>query len=662
MKYVSKNIKWVLLNGLLLLLLMTLFRLVFFLVFKNPNKEPVADAFIMGLRFDIRMVAIPSLAIWILSCIPFLNPFKKSGAATFWNVFYIIIVFIILLVYTADFGHYAYLHQRLNASVLSYTKDAAISTTMVWQSYPVIRWILGALVFMLILRWLIRKNFSAVNAEQTIIIKRPVAIGSSVLFFLLLVAGIFGRIGQFPLRWSDAQDLGSDFKASLAMNPFQSFASTLAFKDNKIDIQKVKEHYAELAAYYGVKNPNADSLNFTRTVAARDSFSFNQPNIVLVICESFSAYKSSMYGNPLNPTPFFNSLSNNGIFFERCFTPCYGTARGVWATITGIPDVTIGPTTNTRNPEIVSQHTIINDFKGYEKFYFIGGSASWANIRGLLKHNIDSLHLYEQDDYDAPKIDVWGISDKNVFLEANKVLAKQTKPFFSVIQTADNHRPYTIPKEDMAAFKKISMPKDSLAKYGFETEDEFNAFRYTDFCYQQFIEAAQKETYFSNTIFVFVGDHGIRGNAADMFPKVWTEAGLTCQHVPLLFYAPKMLQPRRLPFLCSQMDILPTIAGLSKMPYTNTTLGTDILDPTMLAKDSGQHKRICIFDDGKQLAGTAFQHVFYEQSVKGNSGTMYNLKGNDAVPKNDSLTRSLQSFTEGWLEWAKYLAYHNGKR
>ena len=135
-----------------------------------------------------------------------------------------------------------------------------------------------------------------------------------------------------------------------------------------------------------------------------------------------------MYGNPLNTTPYFNELCKNGIFFDRYFTPTYGTARGVWATITGIPDVQI-VNTSSRNPATVNQHTIMNDFKGYEKYYFIGGSTSWANIRGLLKDNIDSLHLYEQDNYNAPKLDVWGISDKNLFLESNKKLAQAKSPF-----------------------------------------------------------------------------------------------------------------------------------------------------------------------------------------------------------------------------------------
>ena len=69
-----------------------------------------------------------------------------------------------------------------------------------------------------------------------------------------------------------------------------------------------------------------------------------------------------MYGNPLNTTPFFADMCKQGVFFNRAFSPAYGTARGVWATITGVPDVQLGKTSS-RNPAAVNQHTIINDFK-----------------------------------------------------------------------------------------------------------------------------------------------------------------------------------------------------------------------------------------------------------------------------------------------------------
>ena len=69
-----------------------------------------------------------------------------------------------------------------------------------------------------------------------------------------------------------------------------------------------------------------------------------------------------------------------------------------------------------------------------KNFILLAEALSWANIRGLLKNNIDSLHLYEQENYDNSAVDVWGVSDKNLFLNANKVFAQQSKPFISIIQ------------------------------------------------------------------------------------------------------------------------------------------------------------------------------------------------------------------------------------
>ena len=50
---------------------------------------------------------------------------------------------------------------------------------------------------------------------------------------------------------------------------------------------------------------------------------------------------------------------------------CLWYSPWVWAVVTGIPDVEY-PNTASRNPAAVDQHTIINDYKGYDKFYFLG--------------------------------------------------------------------------------------------------------------------------------------------------------------------------------------------------------------------------------------------------------------------------------------------------
>jgi phosphoglycerol transferase MdoB-like AlkP superfamily enzyme len=656
MAKIPKLIRWILWTGLIFLLVFTLMRLGLFILSNQQSYglSKLGGAFFLGLRYDLRMISILLVVMLILGSIPALHPFTSKAGKRFWLIILGLATLFTLFFFSVDFAHYAYLEQRLNASVLNYLEDARISMGMVWQSYPIIRMVLGVLLVAALLIWIMNRTHRRVSKETFTGSKRSRII-SFIVCFLVCGFFIFGRFNQYPLRWSDAFAQGSDYKAYLALNPFESFFSTLKFRHSTYDERKVKELSPVIGSYLNF-TPSNNPLSFTRTVNPRAGAITSKPNIVLVICESFSAYKSSMFGNPLNTTPFFDSLCHQGVFFDHCFTPTYGTARGVWATITGIPDVEM-PKTASRNPGMVDQHTIINNFDGYEKFYFLGGSTSWANIRGVLTNNINGLHLYEQEDYKAKKIDVWGISDKNLFLEANNVLAQQQKPFFAIIQTADNHRPYTIPEEDQQEFKKIQAPIDSIRKYGFESLDEINAFRYTDFGYQKFIEAARKEKYFNNTIFVFVGDHGIPGNADAMFPHSWTAQRLTAMHVPLLFYAPGLLAPQRVHTISSQVDVLPTIAGLGNIRYTNSTLGKDMLDSTTKGF-------AFIFDPDNSLTGVVKGDYLYRKQLVTKKEELVSIINNDPVPndaEHAAIMHEMSVLTDALYETAKYMLLNNKK-
>jgi phosphoglycerol transferase MdoB-like AlkP superfamily enzyme len=648
-------LRWVLAVALAWLAVMLLLRGVFYLRYNPVGKGFSGSAFLMGLRFDARVAAVLALGMLLLCCCRPLNPFVRYGAARFWNILLTVLFAVMLVFYGADYYHYDYLRQRLNAGVLSYAGDAAISAQMMWQSYPLVTILLlltgTVLLARLLWGWLLRRYQWQDEGRGR---KAPLAYTVAVL---LLGLAVFGKLGQFPLRWSDAFTLSDDFKANLALNPFQSFFSTLSFRNSQPDVDKVRQHYPEMAALLGVERPDAAQLAFGRRYPFADSGTARRPNVVLVICESFSAYKSSMWGNPLNTTPYFNGLCEKGVFFSRCFTPAYGTARGVWATITGIPDVQ-RPQTASRNPGAVDQHTIINDFSGYDKYYFLGGDPTWANIQGVLANNIAGLNIYSQSSFKAKKIDVWGISDKNLLLEANGILSQQQKPFFAIIQTADNHRPYTIPAEDLGQFKKLEMPQDSLARYGFESNAEMNAFRYTDFCFEAFMKAAQKEKYFGNTLFVFVGDHGIRGNAGGMLPRAYTDEGLTCLHVPLLFYAPEWLPAKKVADVCSQVDILPSIAGLLRVPYRNAAMGRNLFGP------ANAPAYAFMIDHDEQTIGVLNNQYCYRKSLKGGTEHFVSLMDDAPVattPATDSVRQWLRRLTAGYFETAKWMLVNNKK-
>ncbi len=658
LNHLPRLVRWILGTLCLFMFLMTMYRLLFFVHYNDTNESFSGRVFLLGLRYDARVVSIMGLILMLLSAIPLFHPFKNQGSQKWWSFFIGLLVFIFLFFYGADFYHYDYLKQRLNYSVLNYTEDAGISSKMVWQTYPIIRitlfFCLALFLFIIWHKRFIKSVSSKVNAIQ----KSKFNTFSHVIFIAMLVGFVFGRVGQYPLRWSDAFVFTDNFKANAALNPFQSFFSSMDFTNKSFDIKKVKNAYPEIANYLGVTHPDSSNLNFERLVSFSDTTSA-KPNIVLVICESFSAYKSSMFGNQLNPTPYFNSMCNNGVFFERCFTPAFGTARGVWATVTGIPDVSITKTSS-RNPSAVDQHSIINDFNAHNKLYFLGGSATWANIRGLLSNNIDHLKIYEEDDFQSSKVDVWGISDKNLFLQANKVLATQSKPFFAIIQTADNHRPYTIPAEDLIEFNKVNYSADTLKKYGFENNEQLNAFRYTDFNFKKFIEAAKKEKYFSNTIFVFVGDHGLRGDAGDLFPQSFSKQGILAEHVPLLFYSPTLLKPKKVRAVCSQLDILPSIATLAKQSYSNTAFGRNLFDST-----NTQKRYAFIADPDIPSIGLVSDEYYYVRNLKTKSKQFVSVINNNPVLSNainDSIKNNMSRLTEYWYQTAQYMLLNNKKR
>jgi phosphoglycerol transferase MdoB-like AlkP superfamily enzyme len=650
---IPKTVRLVLAIGIIFLLIMSLLRLALYIVFSSQGHSflSLLPCFWLGIRYDLRYAGILTVFLLITGSFPFLDPFRRHAGQR-WLFFVVSLAALwVVFFYCVDFAHYAYLSQRLSASVLNYLTDTGISAGVVWQTYPVIRILLVLIAGTWLTRRVVKMVFERIRRRESGSLTRKVRVGWFVAAFLLCGLGIFGRIGQYPLRWSDAFSEGGDYQANLALNPFQSFFSSLKFRHSTYDEGKVKAAYPFLEPYFGWDS------GYDRVYAGLPG---PKPNVIVVICESFSGYKSSMWGNPLNTTPFFDSLCQSGLFFDHCFTPSYGTARGVWAVVTGIPDVAPATSTSSRNPAAVDQHTIINDFQGYNKFYFLGGSTSWANIRGLLTNNIRDLRLYEQEDYQAPKVDVWGISDKNLFLEATKVLKLQQGPFFAVIQTADNHRPYTIPKEDQGVFHSTRVSSDSLRKFGFASNEEMNAFRYTDFGYRTFIEAASKEKFFRNTIFLFVGDHGIPGDAGEMFPRAWTADRLTAEHVPLLVYAPGMTGGRRFSFDCSQVDILPTLAGLCHVPYRNTTLGRDLFDT---ARNRGKEMAF-IYDPDQAYIGLVRGGYFYRRGLITGKEELVSVVGNDPVPAGVAqgpVQQELARLTEGMYETSRYMLLKNKK-
>jgi phosphoglycerol transferase MdoB-like AlkP superfamily enzyme len=605
----------------------------------------------MGLQYDLRWIAIVLLPIVVISMIPTLSPFYAARNKKWWTWYLAIITFIVFFFFAADFGSFSYNQTRIDAGTMNFFEDFGIMMQMVWQTYPIIWMILGLIVAVLLVRWMYhRSHWMVIN--QTDGLGIPYRRKYFIITALILSFFIYGKFALSPLRRADCFKFKDSFKAYVAINPLQNFFSTLKLRSPEYNEQKARAAFPLMKEQ--LQLPVQNEFSYRREILPGSKALESHPNVVLVMCESFSMYKSSMSGNPMNTTPFFNSLTEKGIFFERCFSPHFSTARGLFALVTGIPDAQLFKF-STQNSLALKQHTIINNFEGYNKHYFLGGSPEFNNFEGLLK-NIDNLQMHTGKRYQTPNINVWGISDKDLFLEANDVFKKETKPFFAIVQTSDNHRPYMIPETD-TDFEKIIVPDDQLRKYGFESLREFNTFRYADYCFKKFIDATEKEEYFHNTIFVFVGDHGVAGNAEAMYPTAWTDYRLTDEHVPLLFYAPYILTSQKRTEVVSSIDVLPTIAGMVQQPYVNTTLGRDVLDPA-------KKNNFAFITNTAGRIGIVTDEFYFTRDINFPDGQLVPVTYNSisyTKPQRDSIQQKMSEFTTAFFETAKYLIMNNKK-
>lgn len=646
--------RWVLQLFVILLAAFTMLRMITFLVFKPAQLEwaEAIPSFLLGARYDIRWICIALAPLLLIGSIPSLSPFTSAKAKKLWLIYLVSITSLILLFFGADFGHFDYVETRLNASALNFIEDFAISMKMLWQSYPLF-WIFTALSIIIysiyrLYTWT-HRQLDGIR-EDAVYFKPLRTIWLTAFIFI----GICGNNPAKPLKWSDAFQLGDNFKAYLALNPLQNFFTTLKFREPFADDGRAREHSSRIKQMLGMNTVTAD-LDFKRKVT------YPQPakpmNVVLVVCESFSMYKSSMGGNPLNTTPYFQQLSSEGLFFNHCFSPHFGTARGVFTLLTGIPDVQLSKF-STRNERALNQHTIINDFTKHSKFYFIGGNSEFNNFKGLLVQNIDGLNLYEEGMYKSKPFNVWGISDKDLFEEAQEVLSKEQQPFFAIIQTADNHRPFVIPEEDKPFVDNRKFTEEELKRNGFASQDEFTAFAYTDYCLRKFMEQAKQQSWFENTLFVFVGDHGVKGDAGSLYPSAWTNERLTDEHIPLLFYAPAIIKPELRSEAVSQADVLPTIAGLLQQPHSNTTLGRDLL-----RKRSDDFAFIIHHDEAK--IGIVNNEFYYILNTNLQRDTLVPVRFNSPVLSTEEYERlklKMSAETIAFYETARWMLLNNQKQ
>jgi len=634
------------------MLIFTLFRVLFWALFRSTAPEaPVFDflrALYLGFKFDLRLSLLIFVPVLFLSWLPGLNLVRSSLARWIWLVYFAAMEAFLILTYFVDFAHYDYLHDRLNASALDHIQSTTIALQFIWETYPVA---LGFIILALLAigyGWLVtRFAYRELREAGRPLTKwaQVVCIGGALLLYGF---GIYGKWSRYPLRWSEAYFSTNPLVSAIALNPVLFFFDTLEYKTLRFSEDEVRKHYDTMTDLLEVDDPDPVALNFSRYVTPKTKLP-GQPNIVLILLESFAGFKVGALGNRLNPSPYFDAIAEKSLLFTNFFVSRPPTARAVFTAMFGTPDIHT-PHSASRNPLIVRQHTILNSLDGYKTIYVLGGSANWGNVRGILAHNIDDLEIHEEGDFSYPPDDVWGISDLHLFEEANRILRAQDRPFFALIHTAGNHRPYTIP-EDKGDFELQEVDEAELKGNGFDALEAYNGMRFLDYCLGYFFRIARQEEYFHNTVFVMFADHGTI--ATGHIP--WDELTLTSHHVPFVIYAPGYVsEGRRIDTTASLVDVLPTVLSFIGVPYLNKTLGRDLLT------QRPKNKHVALIES---IYRGLLNDEFFLHIDPGGIERLYRYRSDspleDVRDQHPTQAAEMARLFQAIHETSRYLLYHN---
>ncbi|TXD49603.1 MULTISPECIES: LTA synthase family protein [unclassified Polaribacter] len=662
-KKIPNYIKYICINFLLLFAFNIIFRVIFYQFFaalENATASEVQKAFLLGFRFDIKLAAIAIFPLAFLILIVNKKFFLYKFYKTFSSVYLIVVYLTLALFYAIDFGYYDYLSIRLDAASLRFLEDLKISSQMLLESYPVFKGLLGFLLLAFLVFKASKYLYTGCKSEQVQISKKKKAL-YFIATFLLLSFSIYNSFNHYPLRWSEAFFSKNNKVNQFALNPVIYFFDSFAFRSEAVNMTEFKKYYPVIAKDLNLPK---DSISFERKVVFKDAIK-STPNVIFVMLESVGVKPLSYYGNPINSSPNMDNLIASSLSFSNFYVHKSGTAASVFASVTGLPDID-DVNTASRNPMVIDQRILFDQFKGYEKLYFLGGSANWANIRGIFQSNIKGLKIFEEGSYETEnRADVWGIDDYELFKESDKELQKlhqQNKPFVAYIQTASNHMPFTVPdkKEQFTPISETAISESLIKESGFKSVAQLNALRYLDFNIGRFLERAKSAGYYKNTVFVFFGDHNTAMNRNDQYTNEY-DLNIQLQHVPVIIHAPEIVEPKEITTNGKLIDLFPTVMSLLKMNHTNYTLGRNLLDSI---KNKNPSSFVYLKINGEPAVGLIQDSLYYSKTNMTKTKALYNLKSKNLIDLKEIYPKKaleMDSLLSAYYHATKYLYFNNKK-
>jgi len=462
-----------------------------------------------GIKMDIStacyLLLVPGLLISLRILLP--SRFASRFVWIYTLAFLVVASFLVVL----DLGLYPHWGTRVNITAFNYINDpvamgASVSLGDVLLGLLIAGSLVSAFVF------LYRRFFP-----------EGVAIDGKVKWYaaflqLFLVAALIipirGGLDTSPLNLSSVAFSPKLYVNQAASNYLWNFAKSV----------EKRKRLSNPCAYM----PKEESIRLFNQFMKIDSvvsrpqlvnlIPEKQPNVILIILESFSNKVIAPLGGLHGIAPNLDSLCTKSTVFTNFYSTGNRSDRGVSAVLGGYPSLL--STSIMVYPEKSRSLTLLPEYfnrHNYNTSFYYGGDINFYNLKTfVLQSNCGKITTKADFPAKLGRMTKWGVPDGYVFEKALEDLKSEKEPFMKTIYTVSSHPPYDVP------YSKIK-GNSNEAKY-------LNSVAYTDSCLGVFIDGFRKSPLWNNTLLIVTSDHGtlppgptdITETASYRIPLIWS--------------------------------------------------------------------------------------------------------------------------------------------
>lgn len=324
------------------------------------------------------------------------------------------------------------------------------------------------------------------------------------------------------------------------------------------------------------RSPEEAQAVFDPIHRPKPAHAFRKKNVVVLIVESFGreyiGALNKMYfgGKYRGYTPQVDKLIAKSATYYYSFCNGRKSIDGMPSILSSIP---MFKEPFVLTPASMNTYTGLAGLlakEGYQTSFFHGanrgsmGFMAFANKTGFQQY-------YGRQDYaadprfggDADFDTHWGIWDEPFLQYWCAKLSEMKQPFMTACFTVSSHTPYVVPDKYKDVF-----PEEGIAIH--------KCIRYTDMAIGKFFEAASRQPWFKNTIFVMTSDHT---NLSD-HKQYQTDIGGFSS--PIIIFDPSgEVQPGMRNGIAQQIDIMPTVLSILGYGKPYLSFGCDLMTTPM---------------------------------------------------------------------------------